>query len=54
MIYTRIEEIGNKRMKGDNSNGISEIGHNTEKNPEDLRRLVVTQTPVNDHQLTLK
>ena len=26
---------------------------NTEKSPEDLRRLVVTQTPVKDHQLKL-
>ena len=32
---------------------IIEIGRNTEKSPGDLRRLAVTQTPVNDHQLTL-
>ena len=26
---------------------------NTEKSPGDLRRLLVTQTPIKDHQLTL-
>ena len=28
-----------------------EIGQNTEKSPRDLRRLVLTQTPVKGHQL---
>ena len=28
---------------------IVENGRNTEKSPEDLRRLAVTQTPVKDH-----
>ena len=28
-------------------------GKNTEKSPEDFRRLVVTLTPVKDHQLKL-
>ena len=28
-------------------------GQNTEKSPEDLRRLAVTQTPVRNHQLKL-
>ena len=32
---------------------IIEIDQNTEKSPGDLRRLVVTQTLVKDHQLTL-
>ena len=32
---------------------IIENGRNTEKNPGNLRRLAVTQTPVKDHQLTL-
>ena len=32
---------------------IIKIGQNTKKNPGDLRRLAVTQTPVEDHQLTL-
>ena len=44
----------NKRTSGDYSNyGTVEIGQNTEKSPGDLRRLAVTQTPVEDHQLTL-
>ena len=29
------------------------IGHNTEKSLRDLKRLVVTQTPLKDHQLML-
>ena len=33
--------------------GIIENGQNTEKCPEDLRRLAVTQTPVENHLLTL-
>ena len=33
--------------------GIIENGQNTEKSPGDLRRLVVTQTPVKNLQLTL-
>ena len=42
-------------MSGDNPNfSIAKISQNTEKSPVKLRRLVVTQTPVNDHQLTLK
>ena len=32
---------------------IINIGQNTEKNPGDLKRLAVTQTPVENHQLTL-
>ena len=39
---------------GDQSNYYSiEIGQNTEKSPDDLRRVAVTQTPIKDHQLTL-
>ena len=30
-----------------------ENGQNTEKDPGDLRKLAVSQTPVKDHQLTL-
>ena len=33
---------------------IIENGQNTDKSPGDLRRLAVTQTPVKNHQLTLK
>ena len=32
-------------------NSIIENGHNTAKSPGDLKRLVVTQTPMKDHQL---
>ena len=37
----------NKRKSGDHPN----IGQNTEKSPGDLRKLAVTQTPVEKHQL---
>ena len=43
----------NKRTSGDHSNYcIIEIGQNTEKSPENLRRLAVAQTPVENPQLT--
>ena len=46
--------LRNKRTRGDNPNySIAEINLNTEKSPGDLMRLVITQTPVKDHQLTL-
>ena len=46
--------LENKRTIRDHPNyNIVEIGQNTEKNPRDLRRLVVTRTSVKDHQLTL-
>ena len=45
-------EIG-ERARTPTSINITDIGHNTEKSPGDLRRLVVTRTPVKDHQLTL-
>ena len=45
--------IGNKSTSGDHQNySIIEICQNTENSPGDLRRLV-TQTPVENHQLTL-
>ena len=37
--------LENKRTSGDHPNNIVEIGQNTEKSQEDLRRLAVTQTP---------
>ena len=41
-------------MCGDNPNyKIAEIGQHTEKIPGDLRRLIVTQTPVKDYHLIL-
>ena len=45
---------GSWRTSGDHPNNyIMVIGQITEKNPEDLRRLAITQTSVKDHQLTL-
>ena len=41
----RVETIQNYR--------IIENGQNTEKSPEDLRRLAITQSPVKDHQMSL-
>ena len=53
-IIKRTERLGNRRTSGYHSDFyIVEIRQNTEKSPEDLRRLAVTQTSVKDHQLTL-
>ena len=42
-------------MSGDHPNYyIIENSQNTEKSPEDLRSLPVTQTPVKDYQLNLE
>ena len=44
----------NKRISGDHPDyNIINIDQNTEKSPEDLRKYLVTQIPVNNHQLTL-
>ena len=49
-----LEGNGNKMTVEDNPNcNIVEPGQNTEKSPRDLKRLVVTQTSVKDHRLTL-
>ena len=46
--------LGSWWMSGDYPNdSIIENSQNTEKSLGDLRRLVVTQTPVKNHQLTL-
>ena len=53
-VRTRTGGLGNKMTSGDHPNNcIIEIGQNIEKSPEDLKRLVITQTPIRDHQLTL-
>ena len=53
-IGTGTSGLGNKRMCGDHLKySIVEINQNTEKSPGDLRRLAVTQTPVENHQLML-
>ena len=53
-IGTGTRGVGNNGTGGDCPNySIVEIGQNAEKSPGDLRRLAVTQTPVETHQLTL-
>ena len=53
-ICTGTGGLGNKRTTGDHPKySIVVIGQNTKKSPGDLRRLAVTQTPVENHQLTL-
>ena len=52
-IGARTRGLGNKRISGDHPNyAIVEIDHNTKKSLGDLRRLAVTQTPVEKYQLT--
>ena len=54
MLATGTGGLRNKRTGGDSPNySIVEIGRNTEKSHGDLRILAVTQTPVENHQLTL-
>ena len=53
-IGTGTGRLGNKRTCGDHPNYcIAEIDQNTKTSPGDFRRLAVTQTPVENHQLTL-
>ena len=48
------ERFRNKRTNGDYSDyNILKIGRNRKKSPGELRRLALTQTPVEDNQLTL-
>ena len=54
MTIKRTGGLGIWRTSGDHLNySIAENGENTEKSPEDLRRLSITQTPVKNNQLTL-
>ena len=54
MIGKETGGLGNKRTSKDHSNYcIIKISQNTEECPGDLSRLAVSQTPVEDHQLTL-
>ena len=49
-----VQVLKNNRTRKDHPNYcVIEISQNTEKSPGDLRRLVFTQTPVKDPQLTL-
>ena len=46
--------LRNKRKSGDHRNySIIKIGQNTEKIPGDLRRIAITQSLLENHQLTL-
>ena len=46
--------FGSWRTSGDYpNNNIIENGQNTEKSPEDLRRLALSETPVKNRQLML-
>ena len=54
MICKMNRGLRNKRKSGNNPNdNIAEIGQNTEKSAGALRRVVVTQTPVKDHKVTM-
>ena len=53
-IGTRTGGLGNNGIGGDCPNySIAEISENTEKSPGILRRLAVTPTPMENHQLTV-
>ena len=53
-LVQELENLKNKRKSRDHPNySIIEVSQITEKNPGDLKRLVVTQTPVKDHQVML-
>ena len=55
MVYAQPRiQVGNKSTSREHPHyGIIKIGQNTEKSPADLKRFVVTQTPVENYQLTL-
>ena len=54
MTIKRTGRLGSCRTCGDHlCYSIDENGQNTEKSPEDLRKLPITQTQGKDHQLAL-
>ena len=54
MIGKGAKRLGNKSTIGDHPNySIIKIGQNTEKSPENFRKLAVTQLPVENNQLTI-
>ena len=54
MIGTGIGGLENERTSKDHPNySIIYIDQNTEKNPGELKRLAVTQTPATNHRITL-
>ena len=52
-IGTGTRKLRNKRTSGDHPNYSFEISQNIKKSPGNMRRLAVTQNPVENHQLTL-
>ena len=49
-----LKEVGNQKKNRSNlDQSIVKIKQNTEKSPGDVRKFVVTQTPVKVHQLKL-
>ena len=53
MMGTWTGGLGHKRTSEDHPNySIVKIGQYTEKSPEDLRRLAITQTPVKNSQVS--
>ena len=54
MIARGTRGPGNKKRRGDHPKySIVVISQSTEKNSEDLRRLAVTENPVENHQITM-
>ena len=52
-IVKKTGGLRNKRTRGDHPGySFIKVGQNTEKGPGNLRKLAVTQTSVEDHQLT--
>ena len=55
MMDKGTEKVGNKRTSGCHPKcNIVEIGQNTERIPGDLKRFVVTETPVRNYRLVWK
>ena len=53
-VHKGAGRVGNRRTSRDHPNyGIVKIGENTKNRPEDLTRFGVTQTPMNNYQLTM-
>ena len=53
-LVKRLKNLQNQRTSRDHPDySITKICQNTEKSPEDLSRLAVSQIPVKNHQLTL-
>ena len=54
MVGRRTGGFGNKTRSGEHpSCSVVKLDQSTKKSPQDLRRVAITQTPVENHQLTL-